>query len=64
MEREMSGKAKCGLLRKGNRVYITLQFPTEYDAMQAFDVWSMEDIDIHFKGPKMCIDDENEKDKK
>ena len=52
MERNISGDAKVGIMRRGKRVYITLEFPDEYGAMQAFDTWSMEDISFSFKGPK------------
>jgi len=52
MERNLSGAAKIGVMRRGKRVYITVEFPDEYEAMQAFDIWSMEDISFSFKGPK------------
>lgn len=53
MERDLSGAARLGIMRKGRRVYITVEFPNEYDAMQAFDTWSMEDISFSFRGPKI-----------
>lgn len=59
--KNLSGKTKAGLLRDGKRVYIILEFPDEYLAMQAYDVWSMDDIDIHFKGPKYCIEKDAQK---
>lgn len=48
----LSGKAKMGLLRHGKRIYITFEFSDEYEAMTAFDVWSMEEIELSFRGPK------------
>lgn len=50
-EREFAGKCKRGLYRKGCRVYVIFEFPNEYDAMEAFDVWGMEKVDIHHEGP-------------
>lgn len=49
--RDATGKAKVGLLRVSKRIYITFEFPDEYEAMRFFDVWSMGEIDVHYKGP-------------
>lgn len=59
--RNISGKAKCGLLRSGKRVMLTLEFPTEMDAMLAFDTWSAEDFEISYKGPKVLQEIEDGK---
>lgn len=56
MERNLTGKAKGGLCREGKRIYIIFEFSTEYDAMQAFDVWAMEEIEISFKGPLKAVE--------
>lgn len=52
MDHNFSSPAKMGLTRKGNRVIVILEFPNEYEAMQAFDTWSLEDIVFTFQGPK------------
>lgn len=62
MERNLSGKAKCGVCRKARLVYLVFEFPSEYDAMQAFDIWSMEDITVDFKGPKRVTELEDSAD--
>lgn len=49
--RQNHSVAKRGVHRRGKRVYLILEFPDEYQAMQAFDVWSMESVDLHFHGP-------------
>lgn len=59
-ERNLSGKAKMGLCRNGKRVYLVLEFPDEYDAMQMYDVWSMEEITFNFNGPKKLTEIETE----
>jgi hypothetical protein len=56
--RNLNGTAKCGVLRRGKRVYITLEFEHEYAAMEAFDVFSMEKVDLSFKGPKLLVEAE------
>lgn len=62
-KRKINEKARCGILRKGNRIYITLEFHSEYEAMQMYDVWCKEEINFSFSGPKYLkeIDDEGEK---
>lgn len=51
-ELSFSDKAKMGLHRRGKRLYIVLEFTKEYDAIQAFDTWSKDEISMSFRGEK------------
>jgi hypothetical protein len=58
--RELSGRAKCALLRRGHLVSIIFKFADIHDAMAVFDMWSMEEVDLHFKGPKVVVEEDDE----
>ncbi len=47
MEQIFKGKVRRGVHRAGRRVYLIFEFDSEYEAIQAFDVWSMEEIEVH-----------------
>lgn len=50
---QFGGKARLGIHRAGQCVTLTFQFPTEYDAIAAYEVWTSKDeITIQFTGPR------------
>lgn len=53
-EKSIRGPAKCGITRVGTRVYVTLEFPSEYEAMAAYDTFTMGEIEFGFTGPVAC----------
>ena len=56
----VNASAKFGLHRIGKRVLFILQFESEYEAIRAFEVWSMDEVKFQFNGPKITSEEDGE----